>query len=141
MLLSVNYYHGPNAFVHFEAHLDTWDTYFGAPYTHGNPLRRATEEKLFLDHPSIHEGIRGTLYSRNDLKNDGELGLKVVHWDQIQTGGIDHTVKRFRDRVFNNHVYLSIDIDVLDHSNAPGKVTSEIGVFIKGVAGNIKRND
>ena len=33
--------HGPVALVHFDAHLDTWDTYFGAPYTHGTPFRRA----------------------------------------------------------------------------------------------------
>ena len=35
---------GPVALVHFDAHLDTWDTYFGAPYTHGTPFRRAAEE-------------------------------------------------------------------------------------------------
>ena len=34
---------GPVALVHFDAHLDTWDTYFGAPYTHGTPFRRARE--------------------------------------------------------------------------------------------------
>ena len=38
---------GPVALVHFDAHLDTWDTYFGAPYTHGTPFRRAREENLF----------------------------------------------------------------------------------------------
>jgi arginase family enzyme len=32
------------AVVHFEAHLDTYDTYFGAAYTHGTPFRRAFEE-------------------------------------------------------------------------------------------------
>src|SRR5699024_3669063 len=37
---------GPVAVVHFDAHLDTWDTYFGAPYTHGTPFRRASEEGL-----------------------------------------------------------------------------------------------
>ena len=36
--------HGPIAVLHFDAHLDTWDTYFGAPYTHGTPFRRASEE-------------------------------------------------------------------------------------------------
>ena len=40
---------GPVALVHFDAHLDTWDTYFGAPVTHGTPFRRAAEERLFLD--------------------------------------------------------------------------------------------
>ena len=43
---------GPVALVHFDAHLDTWDTYFGAPYTHGTPFRRAREENLFLDNAS-----------------------------------------------------------------------------------------
>ena len=33
--------HGPVAVLHFDAHLDTWDTYFGEPYTHGTPFRRA----------------------------------------------------------------------------------------------------
>ena len=52
---------GPVALVHFDAHLDTWDTYFGAPYTHGTPFRRAREENLFLDDASMHVGIRGPL--------------------------------------------------------------------------------
>ena len=60
---------GPVALVHFDAHLDTWDTYFGAPYTHGTPFRRAREENLFLDDASMHVGIRGPLYSRDDIKN------------------------------------------------------------------------
>ena len=38
--------HGPLAVLHFDAHLDTWDTYFGAPFTHGTPFRRASEEGL-----------------------------------------------------------------------------------------------
>ncbi|GFG49304.1 hypothetical protein MAGR_07450 [Mycolicibacterium agri] len=33
--------YGPVALVHFDAHLDTWDTYFDAPMTHGTPFRRA----------------------------------------------------------------------------------------------------
>ncbi len=51
--------HGPIAVVHFDAHLDTWDTYFGAAYTHGTPFRRASEEGL-LDKGSLrprrHQG-------------------------------------------------------------------------------------
>ena len=40
-LQAINQVHGPVALVHFDAHLDTWDTYFGAPCTHGTPFRRA----------------------------------------------------------------------------------------------------
>ncbi len=104
---------GPVALVHFDAHLDTWDTYFGAPYTHGTPFRRAREENL-------------PLYSRDDLKNDAEFGFKIIHCDEFQTEGIDKIVKRIKDKVGKKPLYLSIDIDVLDPSHAPGTGTPEI---------------
>lgn len=44
LLRSVVSRHGPVALVHFDAHLDTWDTYFNAPTTHGTVFRRAFEE-------------------------------------------------------------------------------------------------
>ena len=117
---------GPVALVHFDAHLDTWDTYFGAPYTHGTPFRRAREENLFLDDASMHIGIRGPLYSTNDLKNDRELGFKTIHCDEFQTNTIDQIVKRIKDRIGNNPLYISIDIDVLDPAHAPGTGTPEV---------------
>lgn len=126
LLRAVHHHHGPVALVHFDAHLDTWDTYFGAPYTHGTPFRRAAEEGLFLDHASMHVGIRGPLYSRDDLKRDAELGFKVVHCDELQTDGIESVVERIRQRVGEHPLYLSIDIDVLDPAHAPGTGTPEI---------------
>ena len=100
--------------VHFDAHLDTWDTYFGAPYTHGTPFRRAREENLFLDDASMHVGIRGPLYSRDDIKNDESFGFKIIHCDEFQTEGTDKIAERIKKRVGDNALYLSIDIDVLD---------------------------
>ena len=126
LLRAVNKKFGKVALVHFDAHLDTWDTYFGAPYTHGTPFRRAAEEGLFDDQSSMHVGIRGPLYSRQDLENDEELGFKVVHCDELQSHGVDHVVKRIRDRVGDMPLYLSIDIDVLDPAHAPGTGTPEI---------------
>lgn len=126
LLRAVNHHVGPVALVHFDAHLDTWDTYFGAPFTHGTPFRRAAEEGLFLDHASMHVGIRGPLYSRDDLKNDEELGFKVIHCDEFQSEGVDRIVARIRERVGENPLYLSIDIDVLDPAHAPGTGTPEI---------------
>ena len=117
---------GPVALLHFDAHLDTWDTYFGAPFTHGTPFRRAREENLFLDNASMHVGIRGPLYSKNDLKNDADFGFKIVHCGEFQSQGIDKIVKRIKDRVGDNPLYLSIDIDVLDPAFAPGTGTPEI---------------
>ena len=39
LLRSLHRDHGPISVLHFDAHLDTWDTYFGAPFTHGTPFR------------------------------------------------------------------------------------------------------
>ncbi|MGI9315747.1 MAG: agmatinase [bacterium] len=126
LLRAVNHKFGQVALVHFDAHLDTWDTYFGAPFTHGTPFRRAAEENLFNDQASMHVGIRGPLYSREDLSNDEELGFKVVHCDELQSHGVDHVVERIRERVGDFPLYLSIDIDVLDPAHAPGTGTPEI---------------
>ena len=126
LLRAVNHRVGPVALVHFDAHLDTWDTYFGAPHTHGTVFRRAGEEGLFLDHASMHVGIRGPLYSRDDLRRDEDLGFKIVHCDEFESDGIDSVVQRIRERVGDHPLYLSIDIDVLDPAHAPGTGTPEI---------------
>ena len=119
--------HGPVALVHFDAHLDTWDTYFGAPYTHGTPFRRASEEGLLaLDH-SAHVGIRGPLYTTGDLIEDRRLGFAVVTTMDVARRGPDHAVDVIRSRVGDRPVYLSVDIDVLDPAHAPGTGTPEPG--------------
>ncbi len=61
LLRALHAVHGPVAVVHFDAHLDTWDTYFGADYTHGTPFRRASEEGLLDRSGCQHVGIRGPL--------------------------------------------------------------------------------
>jgi len=115
---------GPVALVHFDAHLDTWDTYFGAPITHGTPFRRAAEEGLFLDGASLHVGIRGPVYARRDLEEDAELGFRIVPAMDLERVGV---VARIRERVGDAPLYISIDIDVLDPAHAPGTGTPEAG--------------
>jgi agmatinase len=126
LLRAINHHVGPVALVHFDAHLDTWDTYFGAPYTHGTPFRRAAEEGLFLEHASMHVGIRGPLYSRDDLARDAALGFKIIHGDELTEHSIADIVQRIRQRVGEHPLYLSIDIDVLDPAYAPGTGTPEV---------------
>ena len=62
----------------------------------------------------MHVGIRGPLYSRNDIKNDESFGFKIIHCDEFQTEGTNKIAERIRKRVGDNPLYLSIDIDVLD---------------------------
>ncbi|NUS55914.1 MAG: agmatinase, partial [Streptomycetaceae bacterium] len=119
--------HGPVAVVHFDAHLDTWDTYFGQPYTHGTPFRRASEEGLLDPARCLHVGIRGPLYSERDLTDDGVLGFQVVHSDDYQDATVASVVERMRARLGDGPVYVSVDIDVLDPAHAPGTGTPEAG--------------
>jgi agmatinase len=119
--------HGPVAVVHFDAHLDTWDTYFGAAHTHGTPFRRASEEGLIDRSGCLHVGTRGPLYSTQDLDDDRELGFHVVPSVEIDDLGARGVAERIRKRVGDRPVYLSVDIDVLDPAFAPGTGTPEAG--------------
>lgn len=126
-LRAVHAEHGAVSLVHFDAHLDTWDTYFGEPFTHGSPFRRASEEGLIRKDRSAHIGIRGSLYSHDDLLDDERLGFTIVHSHQLERIGVDGVIERLRARIGDAPVYVSIDIDVLDPSAAPGTGTPEIG--------------
>ncbi len=119
--------HGPIAVVHFDAHLDTWDTYFGAPLTHGTPFRRASEEGLIDKTGSMHVGIRGPLYSREDLTDDQVLGFQVIGSHDMDDLGWRGAVDQIKARVGDRPTYVSLDIDVLDPSFAPGTGTPEAG--------------
>jgi agmatinase len=127
LLRAVHGRRGPCALVHFDAHLDTWDTYFGASYTHGTPFRRAAEEGLLdLEH-SMHVGIRGPLYASSDLADDARLGYVVLSTAEISRAGVTEALERIRRRVGKRPIYVSVDIDVLDPAHAPGTGTPEPG--------------
>lgn len=127
MLRAVRDRFGPVAVVHFDAHLDTWSTYFGAEYTHGTPFRRASEEGLLAPGRSIHVGIRGPIYGRGDLVEDSDLGFRQVSTDDVADQGAAAIAARIRERAGGAPVYISVDIDVLDPAHAPGTGTPEPG--------------
>ena len=127
ILRALHAQHGSIALVHFDAHLDTWNTYFDAPYTHGTPFRRASEEGLIVKDHSAHVGIRGSLYDRDDLVDDERLGFTIVACRDIDRLGIDGVLERVLERVGDMPVYISIDIDVLDPAFAPATGTPEAG--------------
>ena len=119
--------HGAVALLHFDAHLDTWDTYFGASYTHGTPFRRAWEEGLLLEDRATHVGIRGPLFSPDDLIDDERFGFAIVRAIDLEDRGISDVAAAVRERLGDAPVYVSIDIDVLDPAHAPGTGTPEAG--------------
>lgn len=119
--------HGPVALLHFDAHLDTWDTYFGEEITHGTMFRRAFEEGLLVEDRSMHVGIRGPVYDKDDFIRDHEFGFQILRCSDIDTLGVPAVIERIKERIGDTPVYLSIDIDVLDPAYAPGTGTPEMG--------------
>ncbi|MCF4007293.1 agmatinase [Corynebacterium uropygiale] len=117
----------PVAFLHFDAHLDTWDTYFGADYTHGTPFRRAVEEGVIDTEAICHVGTRGPLYGKKDLEDDRRFGFGIITSSDVFRQGVDEVVDRLRQRVGRRPLYISVDIDVLDPAHAPGTGTPEAG--------------
>src|SRR5262249_24332976 len=125
LLRSVVRRHGPVALVHFDAHLDTWPTYFGAQYTHGSMFRRGAGGGLFVPGHSAHVGISGSLYGTGDLDEDAGMGFRVFSCPDIDEEGVAAVIERLREQVGGRPVYLSIDVDVLDPAFAPATGTPE----------------
>lgn len=119
--------HGKIALLHFDAHLDTWDTYFGAEYTHGTPFRRAFEEELLDTDALCHVGTRASLYGTEDLDDDARFGFGIVSSADVYYLGVTKVVELLRARIGERPLYVSIDIDVLDPAHAPGTGTPEPG--------------
>lgn len=117
----------PVALLHFDAHLDTWDSYFGADYTHGTPFRRAVEEGILDTEGICHVGTRGPLYGKKDLEDDRRFGFGIVTSSDVFRQGVDEIIAKLRDRVSKRALYISVDIDVLDPAHAPGTGTPEAG--------------
>jgi agmatinase len=119
--------HGPLALVQLDAHGDTWDEYFGQRFFHGTTFKRALEEKLIEPSASVQAGLRGSLYSPDDLDSARDMGFAVLPCDQLREFGPGRFASLVRERVGRRPVFLSFDIDVLDPAFAPGTGTPEVG--------------
>ena len=118
----------PLGMVHFDAHTDTWDRYFGGcAYTHGTPFRRAIEEGLLDPKRTVQIGIRGALYTPDDKEWGLAQGIRVIEIEEAFELGTDGVIAEARRVVGDGPTYVSFDIDSLDPVYAPGTGTPEIG--------------
>ncbi len=118
--------HGPLALVQFDAHIDTWDEYFGGRYFHGTPFRRAIEERLIDGRRFVQVGIRGPMYGEDDFAFHREHGITMIDIEQVAARGIESVAEEIR-RVATGPVYMTFDIDSVDPAFAPGTGTPEVG--------------
>ena len=116
----------PLGLVHFDAHPDTWDRYFGLPLLHGTTFRRAVEEGLIDGARSIQVGIRGPLYGRDDFAFQAAHGFEALRIEAVKARGAEWVAERLA-RLAGGPVYCSFDIDAVDPAYAPATGTPEVG--------------
>jgi agmatinase len=108
--------------IHLDSHFDFWNSHWGKKYTHGTWLRRALEEGLLKD--VIQLGIRGSIYSKDDLNDIRQLNIKSYNIRELKN--MWHEVINEINSLKGN-TYISLDIDVVDPAFAPATGTPEVG--------------
>jgi agmatinase len=131
--------HGPLALVLIDAHADTWDAYYGERLFHGTVFRRAVEEGLLLPERSLLAGMRGPLYSAEDLDSARELGFEVLVGEELRALDPSGYATRVQGLVGDAPAFLSFDIDAVDPAFAPGTGTPEVAGLTPGEALDLLR--
>ncbi len=120
----------PVGMIHFDAHTDLYDGYFGGfKYTHGTPFRRAIEEGVLDPKRTIQIGLRGSMYDLDDFEYGEKMGVRLVRIEEALEKGPKAIMAEARKIVSDDETYISFDIDMLDPVYAPGTGTPEIGGF------------
>jgi guanidinopropionase len=120
----------PVAMIHFDAHSDLYDGYFGGfKYTHGTPFKRAIEEGVLDPKRTVQIGLRGSMYDLDDFDYGAKMGVRMIRIEEAMEKGPKAIMAEARAIVGDADTYVSFDIDMLDPVYAPGTGTPEIGGF------------
>jgi agmatinase len=135
---------GPLAVIHLDAHLDTsGPEVWGDDFHHGTPIRHAIQEGLVEEGQLYQIGIRGPRGTAEDDALVRRRGHTLITAEQVGDRGPRRVTNELRERIGTRPVYLSVDIDAIDPSFAPGTGTPVPGgltsreaiALVRGLAG------
>lgn len=97
--------------VHFDAHMDMIDSYMGEKYSHATVMRRISE---LNPRRIIQLGVRSASYEEKEFADD-----KGIEYYTAAT--INDDINQIKEVLssINGPIYLTIDMDVFDPSEAP----------------------
>ena len=101
--------------IQIDAHLDWIDEVDGTRYANGSPMRRSME--LDFTNKMVQLGIRCIRSRESDYNFAKSQGSQIFTRQDIRQKGVDEIVEKLPPL---GNVYVSIDIDGLDPSIAPG---------------------
>ena len=115
--------------VHFDAHADTADILYGNLASHGTPMRRLIESGAIPGKNFVQVGLRGYWPPKEIFDWMSEQGMRWHTMDEIWQRGFQTVMKDAISEALNaaDSLYISIDVDSLDPSFAPGTGTPEPG--------------
>ncbi|RJL35670.1 agmatinase family protein [Bailinhaonella thermotolerans] len=122
--------HGPGrvGVVHFDAHADCAESVAGHLASHATPIRRLIEDEHIPGRNFVQVGLRSVLMPDDELLAwMREHGMRSHFMAEIDRIGFPAVLDRAISEALDgpDHLYLSIDIDVLDPAFAPGTGTPE----------------
>ncbi len=111
--------HGaPLSLLHFDAHTDTWADE-NDRIDHGTMFWWAAKQGILDPATSAQIGIR--------TENPDTMGFGIIDAPQVHEQSIAATIEQIRERIGDNPVYVTFDIDCLDPCYAPGTGTPVCG--------------
>jgi agmatinase len=119
--------HGPVGLVHFDTHTDTGTEVFGVEVSHGTPMYRLVRDGHVAGERYVQIGLRGYWPGETEFAWQAERGITSFFMHDVRDLGIREVVERTVAAVGDGPVFLTVDVDVLDPSMAPGTGTPEPG--------------
>ena len=108
--------------LHIDAHTDTYkqlDHFLGAKKSAAHWGAYLVDDGIVDANRSMQIGIRGNPRTLDWLKPSYDLGYNVVTMDDFKQRGINDVIKETLDKIGDNPVYITFDLDSLDASVAP----------------------
>lgn len=115
--------------VHFDAHADTAPDMQGVLASHGTPMRRLIESGAVLGKNFVQVGLRGYWPDKPLLAWMEEQGMRSHFMAEIEHRGFDLVLQDAVEEALDGaeHLFISVDVDVLDPAHAPGTGSPEPG--------------
>lgn len=112
---------GTTAVIQFDAHHDVRNTEDGGP-TNGTPFRRLLDEEIIEGQHLIQLGIREFSNSLAYETYAKKHHVDIRTMGMIREKGLIPTIKEILPAVQTrtDFIFISVDMDVLDQSHAPG---------------------
>ncbi|MEO1200190.1 MAG: agmatinase [Pseudomonadota bacterium] len=133
----------PVGMIQLDAHADTFDELMGTKINHATFVRRAVEEGLLEPKRVVQIGLRGTRYGDADIDYGHEAGIRMITMDAYEEMGRAAVIRSIQEIVGDGPVYITLDIDGLDPTDAPGTGVPEPGgismrdaqMILRGITG------